>query len=438
MAMNEAKAREYLHSLGKFGIKMGLSRITLLLEELDNPHDTFCSVHVTGTNGKGSTTAMIASILTTCGFRTGMYTSPHLLDYPERFQIDGVEISWRELGALLDEVRQAAQRVVAAGEESPTEFEVLTAAAFLWYARKKVGFAVVEVGLGGLLDSTNVIDPEVCVITNVGIEHADRLGADLKFISAHKSGIIKYKVPTVTGVTTGVPLNIIKRTAREKYSKLYVPGRDFEVSNVSRSGTGHTFQLRLLAKKAVVQETEFFVPLAGRHQVDNAALAITACLAIAKKEPRLSYEAIAVGLAATKWPGRFEIFGGNPPVVVDGAHNPDGAHALRKTLDDIYKDRPVVFLFGSLADKDYKTVIDILFRPGDRAVTFRPDSDRAADPESIAQEIRKHGNEVEIETDPAAALQRCKELAVPAGVVCVTGSLYMIGEFRRLLCVSSR
>ena len=429
--MNYVEALTYLESLGTFGIQLGLTRIEALLGKLDHPERRFRSVHVTGTNGKGSTSACIASILKEAGIRTGLYTSPHLEDYPERIRIDDKDISREELAEVLEDTRQAAERMKAEGSESPTEFEVLTAAAFLWFARKEAEFVVVEVGLGGLLDSTNVIIPEVSVITNVTLEHADKCGGTLEGIAEHKAGIIKQGKPVITGAT-GVALSIIERTASDKETQCLVLNRDFWSSPGVYTKTKRRQSFVFHEQKGHAS-LNCDIGLLGRHQVDNASLAVAACRVLAGSEPRLTDVAIQHGLAKTVWPGRFEVLSGEPEIVLDGAHNPDGIRTLRQTLDEVFPKRSVVFLFGVLADKSHKEMIRTLFRPKDRVVVVRPNSQRAADPALIAGEIAGNVKAVETAISIECGLERARELARPEGLVCAAGSLYMIGEVRHLV-----
>ena len=425
--IDQKESRDILKSLSQFGIQMGLERIQALLAELGHPQTKFRSVHVAGTNGKGSTSAFIASALTAAGLRTGLYTSPHLVDYPERFKIDGKEISWEKFAGVLHEVKMAVDRIVAAGAESPTEFEVLTAVAFLWYASEQVDYAVIEAGLGGRLDSTNVVNPVVSVITNVGLDHMDRCGDTVEQIAEHKAGIIKPGVPVVTGADAPA-LDVIREVAKQNDSTLSALAYDFGILGYQNNKDSQTFKFQ----SDMMTPDSFSITLRGKHQVLNAALAIQACRYIAVTDDRLTKQAIVDGLASTSWPGRFEVFGENPPIIIDGAHNPDGAKALRKALDD-YDNKSSVFIFGILADKDYLSFIKNLFLSTDRVIVVRPDSERAADPEIIAGEIRKMGLSAEVAFDLRTALQNAVELAGTTGRVCVTGSLYMIGGFREML-----
>jgi len=424
--MDYRGALAYLESLGTFGIQLGLKRIEALLFQLDHPERKFRSIHVTGTNGKGSTTAFIASVLAAAGIRSGMYISPHLVDYPERMKINAEEITQDQFAAIINDVRLAAERVQATGLESPTEFEVLTAAAFLWFARQQVEFVVVEVGLGGLLDSTNVIRPEIAVITNVTLDHTDRCGNTAEAIAEHKAGIIKRGIPVVTGAIGGA-LAVIEQTAKAKGSVCHVLNRDFFVSGFGYEPSQQHFMLQI-----GTQKPEFYYSqILGRHQADNAALAICACKLLKQGEPRLTEQAVTAGIRQAFWPARFEIIPGKPTMVLDGAHNPDGIRALRQTLDEIYPDRDIVFQFGVLADKDYVQMMKLLFRAADRVVVVRPNSERAAETAEIAAKIRQYVAAVKVADNIVGGLQQARQWAGPAGIVCVAGSLYMIGEARQ-------
>ena len=426
--MNYAEALAYLESLGKFGIQLGLVRIEALLDQLGHPERRFRSVHVTGTNGKGSTTAMIASVLTEAGIRTGMYTSPHLVDYPERMRLNGIDISREAFAGVLGQTRSAVETMIAGGQESPTEFEVLPAAAFLWFAQEQADIVVVEVGLGGLLDSTNVIVPEISVITNVTLDHIDRCGDTVEAIAHHKAGIIKPGVPVVTGAS-GAALSVIEAAAKRAMAECDVLGRDFQLTDSRYENGWQSFRL---AVGQAAAET-YCTGMLGRHQADNAALAIRTCQLLGRSEPRLTTEVIRAGLAKAKWPGRFEVFPGSPLLVLDGAHNPAGIRTLRQTLDEVFPGRAVVFLFGVLSDKDHAEMARILFRKTDRAVVVRPNSGRAAAVEDIAREISAFVSEVETAGSIAEGLTRAKNWAGPGEIVCAAGSLYMIGEVRQLV-----
>ncbi|EAX48156.1 FolC bifunctional protein [Thermosinus carboxydivorans Nor1] len=424
--MTYQQALEYLATLNKFGINLGLARIKRLLDLMGHPERRYRTVHVTGTNGKGSTTAMLAAILQASGIKTGMYTSPHLVDYTERMVVDGRPAAPAAFAAAIDYTRRFIEQMTAEGWEHPTEFEVLTAAAFHYFAEAKVEYAVIEVGLGGLLDSTNVISPEAAVITNVALEHTDRCGATVREIARHKAGIIKAGVPVITAAE-GEALAVIREAAAACGSMLYVRGRDFVGEYLGRYDYGqrvavHTAQTGRLGP--------FSLTLLGRHQVENCAIAVMTALVLAERGAPITPDALAAGLAAARWPGRFEVFPGEPVIVVDGAHNPHGARALRVALDEVFGGRPITFLLGILRDKDITGIVRALVRPQDMVVAAAPLSERAAAPGEIAREI---GGSVEEAPSIAAGLAQARRLAGADGVVCAAGSLYLIGAVRQIL-----
>ncbi len=415
---------EYFATLGKFGINPGLARIERLLDLMGHPERRYRTIHVTGTNGKGSTAAMLTAVLGAAGIRAGLYTSPHLEDYTERFVVAGEPVGRAALAAAIAHTRGFVDAMTAEGREHPTEFEVLTAAAFHLFAQAKVEYAVIEVGLGGLLDSTNVITPAVAVITNVTLEHTDRCGATVAAIAAHKAGIIKAGVPAVTAAR-GEALDVIRREAGAKGAPLYVLGRDFYAEAAGHDGLRQ--QLAFVSRRHG-DLGRFSLSLLGRHQVENAAAAIMAALVLAEEEKRLSPSVIGNGLAAARWPGRFEVLPGRPTLVIDGAHNPAGAAVLRATLDEVFPGRPVVFVLGILADKDVAGVRDALVRAGDSVVAVRPQSERAADPGLVLSGL--DAARAETAATVAAGIDRAVAVAGPDGLVCVAGSLYLVGPAR--------
>lgn len=425
--MTYDEALTYLASLSKFGINLGLARIEKMLELMDHPERRYKTVHVTGTNGKGSTTAMITAILKAAGLRAGMYTSPHLVEYPERITVNGEMISREDFARSISHIAELVTKMVNDGWEHPTEFEVLTAAAFHYFAVAGVEYAVIEVGLGGLLDSTNVILPEISVITNVTLEHTDRCGTTVAEITGHKAGIIKSGVPVVTAAGAEA-IDVIRATADRNQAPLYVLGHDFHVALVGFED--YRQQVTIFSERHG-DLGQFAINLLGRHQAENAALAVMVALVLADREPRLTPAVIRTGLAAAHWPGRFEIFPGRPVTVIDGAHNPDGARRLRSTLDDVFPGQEVVFVLGILADKDITGIIGNLIRSADRVITVRPPSERAAAAAALADVI--DARRAEVSDSISAGLKRAIELAGPDGLVCVAGSLYLIGAVRPLL-----
>ncbi|MGP1367015.1 MAG: bifunctional folylpolyglutamate synthase/dihydrofolate synthase [Schwartzia sp. (in: firmicutes)] len=428
--MTYQEALAWLEELGRFGIQLGLLRMERLAERLGNPERRYHTVHVTGTNGKGSVSAILAAALTRCGISTGLYTSPHLVSYTERMCVDGQAISEADFARTLTRVRQAVEDMVAAGEESPTQFEVLTAQAFLWFAEQGAKYAVVEVGLGGLLDSTNIVRPDLAIITNVTLEHADRCGGTLEGIAQHKAGILKAGVPAVTAAQ-GMPLKVIRQTATEKNAPLYVAGEDFSSRGVGVT-EGRQKILFSWGKAGCDCTASYEVSLLGDHQRENAAVAIQAFRVLRAQDGRLTETALREALRETVWPGRFEAMAlGGVRILVDGAHNPAGIAALRTALDDYFPSGSRVFLLGILQDKDIDVMLRILLRPEDRVVLTRPDSERAADPADVAPKAAVR--EVRVEPQPTQALKSALTMAGDGSLLVVTGSLYLIGRIRALL-----
>ena len=426
--MNYQETLLYLDSLGKFGIKLGMERIEGLLRELGNPEQKIKTVHVTGTNGKGSVSSMIANILRAANLKVGKFTSPHLVKYNERIVIGGEDISDESFAALLTIVKKAADSIVAKGVcEQPTQFEILTAAAFLHFALENVDYAVIEVGMGGLWDSTNVITPVVSVITNVSLDHTDRCGATVERIAMQKAGIIKENVPVVTAAEGDDALGPIKAVAMFKQAKLYIYGRAFWGTEVESSMDGQTFTLHA----GEYYSSDYTIKLPGEHQIANTSVAVVAAKLISKQDERINELALHLGVSNTVWPGRLERISQGPDVILDGAHNPAGAAALRKALDKYYADQKRIFVFGMMGDKDMTNVIKTLIRPLDMVYAVRADSgDRAAAAEELAGLIGPQALAVD---SVAAAYEAAVNEAGEDGVVCVCGSLYLVGSFKEML-----
>lgn len=344
--------------------------------------------------------------------------------------MDGRAISEADFARTLTRIRQAVEDMVAAGEESPTQFEVLTAQAFLWFAQQGAAYVVVEVGLGGLLDSTNILHPTLTIITNVALEHADRCGGTLEGVARHKAGIFKAGVPMVTAAR-GMPLAVIRQAAAEKHAPLYVAGEDFSSRCVGVTEGRQTI-LFSWGKAGCDSTASYEVSLLGDHQRENAAVAIQAFRVLRAQNGRLTEAALREALRETVWPGRFEAMElGGVRIRMDGAHNPAGITALRAALDDYFPDGSRVFLLGILQDKDIDTMLRTLLRAEDRVVLTRPDSERAADPTVVA--AKAEARVVRVETCPAQALEEALSMAGDGSLLVVTGSLYLVGKIRMLL-----
>ena len=429
--MNYQESLAYLESLNIFGIKLGLERIQKLLARLELPQERYRTIHVTGTNGKGSVSAMLAGILRHSGIHTGFYSSPHLVSYTERIRVDGQAISEQEFADCLSSIKVYIDQMVADGEECPTQFEVLTALAFFYFAIKHVEYAVIEVGLGGLLDSTNVIVPEVSIITNVTLEHADRCGGTLEGVAHHKAGIIKDDVPVVTAAQ-GVALDIIRQQAEEKNADIFVAGEDFSADFISYEGNFQRLEFSSGLLGAVKEP--YTLHLLGKHQIENAAVAVMAAKLISNLDSRITNKTIDDALTLVSWPARFEQADYNgQKIIIDGAHNPAGMTALRESLDLYFPAPERVLLLGILKDKDIDTMLDILLRPNDTVVVTVPHSDRASDPQILAGKVAAHVQHVEAIADNNEAMNRALELANGEKLLIMAGSLYLVGGLRKLL-----
>ena len=429
--MNYAEALLYLDELNTFGIRLGLVRMEELCARLGNPERCYATIHIAGTNGKGSVTQMMDAVFRASGIRAGRYLSPHLISYTERMSVDGHDISEERFAELLTRVRAAADEMVAAGHEHPTQFEALTALAFLYFAEEQVEAAVIETGLGGLLDSTNVVEPALTIITNVAMDHADRCGGTLLGIAEHKAGIIKEGVPVITAAT-GEPLEIIERRAEELGADVFVCGEDFSAQLFFPKEGGQ----RVAFHSVVCREPEpFDLGLAGVYQAENAALVIMAAKLLEREDARVTEHAIRVALRTVRHPARFEILmRENLPVVIDGAHNPAGMRALRAGLDAYFPDLPRVFLLGILKDKDIDAMLAALLRPGDQVITVRPDSERAAAADVVAAIAAGMGLDTHACDDAAAALAEAQARARAENALLVAaGSLYLVGGIRTML-----
>lgn len=426
--MTYEESLKYLDGLNTFGIKLGLVRITRLLELMGNPQNKYKTIHITGTNGKGSTTVMLTSILNTAGIKTGMYTSPHLSSYTERMQVDGKPIREADFAESIDYVSKFVEQMLKEGEENPTQFEVITAAAFYYFAKVEVEYAVIEVGLGGLLDSTNVITPEVSVITNVTFEHADRCGGTLEGIARHKAGIIKEGVPVITAAE-GETLEIIRQAAEQKSADVFIYNEDFR--SVFKNFNGYKQTIDFSADLLGVS-IEYVLNLLGEHQVQNSAVAMMTALVLANSEERITSEAIHNALLNVTWAGRFELIEKNEHlIVIDGAHNLAGATVLRKNLDQYFPNSEIVFLLGVLKDKDVSGIVHTLVKPENTVIVTQPDSDRAATPAYVAEKIQ--AKEVELADSIENGVEKALAFAGSNKLLCIAGSLYLIGRVREIL-----
>jgi len=425
------EALEFLRRLTKFGFNLGLERIRELTRRCGVPQERLRFIHIGGTNGKGSVAAMVASILKEAGYRVGLFTSPHLHSYTERMRINGVPIPEERLAALLTWFKPVLEAMVAAGYEHPTEFEVSTAVALKYFAEEGVDLAVLEVGLGGAIDSTNVISSAlVSCITNVGMDHMEYLGNNIAEIARVKAGIIKDGGVVVTAARRPAALEEISRTCREKGATLYRVGRDVTWQERRFSLAGGEFDLQgLLGTYEGLK-----ISLLGRHQLENAATAVAVVEAAVRHHGLgVTEEHIRHGLVQASWPGRLEIMHREPMVVIDGAHNVDGARTLRRALEELFSYRRLILVLGMLADKEREKVVAELAPKSAVVIVTRPNNPRAGNWQSLAGFVRRYGEQVEVIEEIPEALDRALNIAGPSDLICVTGSLYMVADAREWL-----
>ena len=418
--MTYQEALTYIHSISWRGSKPGLERINGMMEQLGNVQEDLQFIHIAGTNGKGSVSAMLSSVLTAAGYRTGLFISPYIMRFNERMQVNGMPISDEELAEIIAEVQPVAESMA----ERPTEFEIITAAAFLWFARQKCDIVVLETGLGGRLDATNLISKNVCaVITNLGMDHTEYLGNTLGEIAGEKCGILKPGCPVVAYRSAPEAMKVIR--ARAKELECPVRTADFgKIKALSADLQGQTFQYK--------QFPELTVHLLGAHQLKNAAVALETISVLRKAGWEIPDEAVVQGMDATRWPGRFEVLQDNPLVIVDGAHNPQGVESLIAAVKEYLPGQHIVCVTGVLADKDWKPMMDRLKTVVSDFVAVTPDSPRALGNVRLARYLtdREHWVSVadDVEKGLTGAVERAK---ATGGMVLACGSLYMAADVRR-------
>lgn len=423
--MSYEGAIAYLYSLRKYGMKFGLDNTRRLLSALENPQESFRCIHVAGTNGKGSTSAMIDSVLRTTGVTTGLFTSPHLVSFTERMRVNGKEISEAEVVRLADEVQRVAENIPGF---LPTFFEVTTAMAFLYFRKMHVAWAVIEAGMGGRLDATNILRPEVSVITAIDIDHSDFLGSTLREIAGEKAGILKQGVPVITALQHPEAAEVLQRRAEKCGSDLLVYGKDFSADITAEELVG--LRINYHGDK---QYNDLSLQFAGRHQALNAALAVRTIEEVTNKYPDMNCD-VRQGLADARWPGRLEFVKDQPPMLIDGAHNPHAATVLAEYLGkalDLYS--RIILIMGIMNDKDRQGIMKPLLPLASEIIFTAPGYGRAASPETLAAEARGLGYLAQTALTVADALNLAEQLYCQGDLIVVTGSFYTIGEVKEAL-----
>jgi dihydrofolate synthase/folylpolyglutamate synthase len=425
--MNYDETISWLYSFEKFGIKLGLDRIKFICKKLANPQNSYKIIHVGGTNGKGSVCRFLQSILTTSGYKTGVYTSPHIQRFSERFIIDNKEISDSDVVLLVKKIKPIVDEMIKI-ENTPTFFEIVTAMAFLYFKEKKIDFAVIEVGLGGRFDATNIVEPILSVITNVTLEHQDILGKNIEDIAFEKAGIIKNKIPVITASKDSA-LDIIKKIAVEKDAPINI----INDKSWKKIKGGVDWQEFLISGSL----KEYFVKtsIIGEHQGENIALTIEVIEKLQMNGVYITDEAINEGIAKTVNPGRMEIVGFEPLIILDGAHNIAGVSYLKKTLNADFVYNKLILVLGILSDKNVKGMLEIIAPIGDVIVITKSQNKRATEPIKLKELTEKLNfkNQVIVKNKVDEAVKYALSIAKKDDLICITGSLFTVGEARDYL-----
>lgn len=443
------KALDYLYSFVDYSLtrqlryspeKFNLDRMHRLMKLLGDPHLQYPVIHVAGTKGKGSTAAMIASILREAGYKVGLYTSPHLQDYVERIQINGQPISHEELVERVEELKPYISQV-----KEITTFEITTAIAFQVFARQKIDFGVIEVGLGGRLDATNVVTPLVSVITSLSFDHMNVLGDSITQIAAEKGGIIKQGKPVVLSRQWKEAREVIEKICQERNAPLTEIGRDYFFSERSHSLTGQTFIVWSKAEQDLINEfitsggrmdwepEHYTIPLLGFHQIDNAATALAAIDIVRSTGYKISKHDITNGFKKVFWPARFEIVSQKPLIIVDSAHNKDSALKLRLAMDDYLNGKPIILLFGASEDKDVHGMFEHLLPRVRMVIATKSEHPRAMDPDILVELAQQYGKHSIKTLSVEEGLKEAVQQAGKDSVVVVAGSIFIAAAVRGII-----
>lgn len=426
--MRYEEAMKYITEVGNFGSNYGLERTYKLLEYLSNPEKDLKFIHIAGTNGKGSTTSIITEILMGAGYKVGMYTSPFIEEFEERIQINRNNIPKEKLASLMDEVKAAVDKVIEDGYNHPTEFEIITVLMLLYFKKENIDFGVIEVGLGGTLDSTNVITPVLQVITSISFDHTNLLGNTLEEIAGEKAGIIKSGIPTVIYPQKAEALKVIENKCSEMNSKLYIANCDnFKFENVVNEDRPY----QLLKYN---NEVDILLPLLGEHQITNLSVAMTSIEVLNNiNMTNILLDSIVKSIKNVKWKGRLEVLSKNPYVVIDGAHNIQGIETLSRNIKKYFKYENLYLILGILADKDVEEMIKVIAPMAKKIYAVTPNSIRAELAEDLKREIIKYNENCEAYDDYKEAYLTAINDANENDFVLASGSLYMIGDMRKII-----
>ncbi|MEW9122606.1 MAG: folylpolyglutamate synthase/dihydrofolate synthase family protein [Thermotaleaceae bacterium] len=428
--MNYQEALDYIASVYKFGSKLGLENIKYLLKLMGNPHEGQKVIHVAGTNGKGSTSSFISSVLVEQGYKVGLYTSPFLEEFTERIRVNGVNIPKDELAEITLFVKEKVEQMLADGKSHPTEFEVVTAIGFEYFKRQQLDYLVLEVGLGGRGDSTNVIDdPLVSIITPIDFDHIEYLGDTLGKIAYQKAGIIKKGSYVVSYPQKEEAMKVIEEECLQQQSKLIIAPID-RIELLKYDEDGQCFHTYWGEEKI----ENLCISMLGEHQTQNATVALAALkILIEEHQIPISKEALYQGFNKTIWPGRLEIMKKHPTVIIDGAHNIHGIRALKKALTKLYSHKKIMLVIAILGDKDVQGMLDEIIPLSDRIVVTQPNNERALPAAKLADKIKPYQKSLKIEQEIPGAVETAFQWAEEEYIIVFCGSLYMIGDVRTIL-----
>lgn len=418
----------YIKNTAKFGTNLGLERTNKILELLGNPHKQIKCIHIAGTNGKGSTTVMISNILIEEGYKVGMYISPYIEVFEERIQLSGNNIPKEDLCNVVEEVSKAVDKVISLGYSHPTEFEIITCAMFLYFCRQNVDYAVIEVGMGGRLDSTNVIMPILSVITSISYDHMQVLGDTLSKIAYEKAGIIKNNIPVILYPQGEDSYKVIKDVAHERNSKLIEVQRN---SVTLKNIDDNCFQHICVNTSKEIYEIK--LSLLGSHQLLNCATAIYAIEELITQGIKIQKSSILRALENVKWPGRLEVMRKKPLVVIDGAHNIDGIKMLSKSIDTYFKYQKLTIILGILADKQVDNMANVIAAKADKIITITPHNARAESADELLKVVKRYNINCEAVNDYEEAYNKALGYSNDNDMILISGSLSTIGEMKKII-----
>ncbi len=431
--MDYNESIQFLETEIGFASCPGLERVLTLLERMGNPHQSLSIIHVAGTNGKGSATAMLSSILQEAGYQTGVYTSPHLEQYNERFVVDGVLITNAEFSEIISETKSHWEEMKAENLDLPTLFEVVTAAAFLYFAKKQVDVLILEVGLGGRFDATNVIEkPLLSLIMSISMDHTDFLGNSIGQIAKEKAGIIKKNCPVVLYSQDEVVYNIVQNTAILSDAPFYCTANPHvSIHSETLEGTDFSVHTKNFAYK------HLSLPLLGKHQVQNCIAVLEACFVLQTSGFSISTEHVQKGLASTTWAGRMEILGQAPLLLVDGAHNSDGILRLAESISTYFPNKEITLVLGILGDKEYEDMANCILPFAKQVILTEPHNERKLAATTLAEVAKNYEIPIYLEEDIQMAMDKSRAITPEDAMILCCGSLYMVGDIRKYIVGST-